>query len=153
MSAPAAISNLIGRWKGINHLWLSPQDPVRLSESVAEVKTIAKNQFIEIHYTWSENNKPQEGKLILGQVTDSIIVKAVWFDTWHLVEDFMVCEGAIEANNVIRIKGYYAAPHDQDWGWEITIKPKGRDKFRFVMHNISPEDDRMLAVEVNYSRQ
>jgi hypothetical protein len=70
-----------------------------------------------------------------------------------MIGQFMVCNGTIETNGTVSIKGYYAAPPGPDWGWQVTIEPKGKDSFRFLMHNISPEDKNMLAVEVEYSRK
>ena len=96
MTALAVLTGLIGKWGGTNHLWLSPEDPVRESESTAKMSTIAQGQFSEIWYSWAYEDKPQEGRLILGQVTGSQVVNAVWFDTWHMREGFMICEGSLE---------------------------------------------------------
>ena len=153
MSALAELADLIGKWQGTNHLWLSPEEPVRKSESLAEIKAIAHEQFSEIQYSWADKGRPQEGRIIFGQESQRNVVKAVWFDTWHMVGQFMTCEGSIDANGAVNVQGSYAAPPGPDWGWQITIEPKGKDAFRFQMHNISPAGKRMLAVEVIYSRQ
>ena len=153
MAVPAQIAALIGTWRGTNHLWLSPGEPVRKSESRAEITTVAQEQFADIRYTWADKGKPQEGRLIIGQETEHEIVRAVWLDSWHMMDKFMICEGSIMAEGTVSVKGSYAAPPGPDWGWQIDIEPQENDSFRFAMHNISPEGEKMLAVEVIYSRQ
>ena len=69
MSALAVLTGLVGNWQGSNHLWLSPEEPVRKSESVAKIRTTAQEQFSEIQYSWAYKDHPQEGRLILGQAT------------------------------------------------------------------------------------
>ena len=132
MAALVGLSGLIGNWQGTYHLWLSPEDPVRKSESSAEIKPIAQHQFTEIRYFWANDGKPQEGLLIIGQEAKTNILRAIWFDTWHMREQFMVCEGAVEENGTVCIKGSYAAPPGPDWEWEITIEPKANQSFDFL---------------------
>lgn len=153
MSALASLSGLIGKWQGTNHLWLSPDEPVRKSESAAKIKTSAQEQFSEILYSWAYEGQPQEGRLIVGQATGQKVVQAVWFDTWHMREQFMVCEGSAGDDGSMSVQGAYSAPPGPDWGWQIMIEPTGQDAFRFLMYNITPEGKKMLAVEVAYSRQ
>jgi hypothetical protein len=154
MSALAVLTNLVGKWQGTNQLWLSPEEPVRESESSAVIRTLAQGQFSEMQYSWADEGHPQEGRLILGQITGKKTIEAVWFDTWHMREEFMVCEGEIDEDGVVvSVQGTYAAPSGPDWGWEITIEPGDKNAFRFLMYNISPEGEKMLAVEVKYRRQ
>ena len=105
MSALAALTDLIGEWQGTNHLWLSPDEPVRKSESSAEIRTIAQEQFSEIRYSWADEGQSQEGCLILGQATAQKTVKALWFDTWHVRDQFMVCEGSVKDSGAVRVQG------------------------------------------------
>ncbi|HNT53325.1 MAG TPA: DUF1579 family protein [Anaerolineaceae bacterium] len=153
MPALAALSDLQGLWRGITHLWLSPAEPVRLSETTAAVTAIAQDQFTEIQYTWAEGGKPQEGRLILGQAPDSDAVKAVWFDTWHMQNEFMICAGRSNPPNGVCVKGAYPAPYGPDWGWQIAIVPEGSTAFRLIMHNLPPDGQALLAVEAAYTRQ
>lgn len=153
MSVLTELTQLIGKWRGTNQLWLSPDEPVRGSESIAEFSTIAHAQFTELRYSWAEEGNAQEGRIILGQAPESRVVKAIWFDTWHLMDQFMVCEGQVDSEGVVRVKGSYAAPPGPDWGWQITIEPKEKDVFHLIMHNISPEGESFLAVKTSYSRQ
>lgn len=153
MTALAELTTLIGRWQGANHLWLTPQESVRISESTAEISAIAHEQFTELRYTWADEGKPQQGWLVLGRAPKNAAIQAVWFDTWHMAHQFMVCAGNADDKGVVRIQGSYAAPPGPDWGWQITIEPQGKDAFRFLMHNITPEGEKFLAVEVAFSRQ
>ena len=153
MSALVEITGLLGKWQGTNNLWLSPEDPVRKSVSDAEIKTTAQDQFTEIRYTWTFEGVTQEGRLILGKEVGTGRVRAAWFDTWHMRDQFMVCEGASEEKGTVWVAGSYAAPPGPDWGWRITIEQREGSVLNFLMHNISPEGEEMLAVEAKYTRQ
>lgn len=153
MSALNEIINLNGRWQGTKHLWLSPDAPVRKSQSTAQIRNTAQEQFTEILYTWADEGQPQEGRLILGQESQQQVVNAVWFDTWHMREQFMICEGRVDDQGGVNIQGTYAAPPGPDWGWQIIIKPKDQDQLGLRMFNITPAGEKMLAVEINYSRK
>ena len=153
MAVPNELKGLVGRWRGTNQLWLAPGEPVRVSESEAELTIVSKGQFAELRYTWSEENQLQEGRLIVGQGADPNHLRAVWFDTWHMRDDFMVLTGAREGGRGVSLSGSYAAPPDPDWGWQISFELLGEDAFRFVMYNITPQGEKMLAVEVTYSRR
>jgi hypothetical protein len=120
---------------------------------MAEINTIGQDQFSEIRYSWADEGQPQEGRLILGEESKQNIIQAVWFDTWHMRDQFMVCKGSANDHGVVSVQGTYAAPPGPDWGWQITIEPKDKNEFRFLMHNITPEGEKELAVEVAYSRQ
>ena len=91
--------------------------------------------------------------MILGQESQLNVVNAAWFDTWHLREQFMVCEGRVDNQGAVNIRGTYAAPPGPDWGWQITIEPMDQDQFGIRMYNITPAGEKMLAVEINYLRK
>jgi hypothetical protein len=48
--------------------------------------------------------------------------------------------------------GSYAAPPGPDWGWRITIRSASPAEFQIVMHNISPDGQEDLAVQIDYAR-
>lgn len=153
MSALKTLSALTGAWQGLNQLWLYPGDPVHESESLAEINAAFQEQFTALQYTWAEAGKPQAGCLMLTQATEENTVKAVWFDTWHMAHQFMVCEGSVDDKGVISVTGSYAAPPSPDWGWQIDIEPKSENTFHFRMYNITPDGEKFLAVKVTYTRQ
>jgi hypothetical protein len=146
------LTELSGKWRGRNQLWLSPEAPGQESETDVEIRTIAQGQFSEIRYGWAFEDQPQEGRLILGLADGQESVKAVWFDTWHMRGQFMVCEGNAEEDGSVSVQGTYPAPPGPDWGWQITIQPGDGETFRLLMHNITPNGEKMLAVEAIYSR-
>jgi hypothetical protein len=106
-----------------------------------------------IRYTWADQGEPQDGMLVLGDDTQNNILKAVWIDSWHMRDSFMVCEGATRAEGAAWVVGSYAVPPGPDWGWRIAIETKAVGVFRLVMHNISPEGVEELAVEATYMRK
>ena len=152
MIAIEVFQGLLGGWRATNRLWLSPDDPVRESESLAVLRLLGREQFAEIEYSWAFDGKPQEGRIMVGQDPGSHAVKAVWFDSWHMRNDFMTCQGGVDPTGVAVLKGAYAAPPGPDWGWETLIEPALQDAFRLSMYNIPPGGGKELAVEANYSR-
>ncbi|NGP53519.1 DUF1579 family protein [Thioalkalivibrio sp. XN8] len=152
MAAIETLGRLAGDWQAISRLWLSPQDPVRESESLAAIRSTGREQFNELEYSWAFDGRPQVGRLILGQDHASHAVKAVWFDSWHMKNDFMVCQGSVDPTGVVAVKGTYAAPPGPDWGWEIIIEPDAQGGFALSMYNIPPGGGPELAVEAKYTR-
>ncbi len=152
MSAPETLKKLIGNWSGSNRLWLSPQEPFRESETKARVATVAGGQFMTIQYTWADDSRPQEGLLLIGVEERPNLIHAVWIDSWHMGDKFMLCQGQITDNGNVSVAGLYAAPSAPDWGWRIEIKAGAMELFELAMYNISPEGSEALAVRASYQR-
>jgi hypothetical protein len=154
MSAPSSLVALAGQWSGKYRLWLSPDEPAYTSQTTAVVALVAQGQFVTVQYTWADEGAPQDGLLVLGYEVQRAIAHGVWIDSWHMYDQYMVCQGTVRpADGVVSLKGTYAAAPGPDWGWWIDLEPQGADAFRIVMHNVSPEGKAALAVECSYSRQ
>jgi GrpB-like predicted nucleotidyltransferase (UPF0157 family) len=153
MSVPASLGNLVGNWVGVNRLWLSPKEPARISETTASADWIAQGKFLQLQYTWAEEDGPQAGSLLIGQEGEGGQVAAVWMDNWHMGDRLMLCQGDIDEQCKLSVRGSYAAPPGPDWGWQIRLEPGPRDTLRIVMLNISPEGKEALAVEADYRRK
>ena len=152
MSVHEKLAGLAGNWTGTNKLYL-PWLPGGLWESgsTSRVSLKVDGQFIGFEYTWSYEGKPHEGMLILGCDGKSDAVQAVWTDSWHNSDTLMLCDGTIDDNGKIDIKGYYAVPDHPDWGWRTEIIP-GETSYRYVMYNVTPEGKEELAVETDFER-
>jgi hypothetical protein len=147
-------SGLIGDWTGSNLLrlsWLTPSDYHSLSR--LSVQPVAKGKFITVTYTWSHENVAQEGVILLGYDAQQEVATAAWVDSWHMSSKVMACEGSIDAQGAINIRGSYEAPPGPDWGWRIVITPKSGKELQFVMYNITPEGVEDLAVQADYKRE
>jgi hypothetical protein len=153
MSTISSLASLVGNWRGLNRLWLSPTDPVRESETTCTVAPAAQGQFLTFQYTWSDEGAPQDGLLLIGYKAQSQVVQAVWIDSWHTHEGTMLCEGTVGAQGGVSLHGTYAAPPGPDWGWQIEIIPQDDNLFDLVMHNITPQGKVALAVEARYVRR
>ena len=150
---PATLRELIGEWAGTNRLWLSPKEPARHSDTTASVAVAAQSRFATIKYTWADGDQPQDGLLILGADPERKTLEAVWVDSWHMADKFMLCKGTTDGNGVISVQGSYPAPPGPDWGWRMVINPCIADRLELRMYNISPGGEQALAVEVSYSRR
>ena len=152
MGVDQKLADLVGNWKGTNRLhapWM-PQ-PIQDSDSTATVYSKMNGQFLTIEYTWSFENDPQEGMLILGCDPKSDAVQAVWTDSWHSKDVLMLCNGRKESDGRISVFGSYSVPENPDWGWRTEIVP-GVDSFRYAMYNVSPEGEEEIAVETDFER-
>ena len=147
-------NNLLGNWTGSNLLrlsWLTPSDyhsPSRLSVSL-----VAKGKFLTFTYTWSHEDVLQEGVILLGYDAKQEMATAAWVDSWHMSSKIMYCQGSIDQQGAINIRGSYEAPPGPDWGWRIVITPKSGKELQIVMYNISPEGVEDLAVQADYKRE
>ncbi len=152
MSIPEKLGSLTGEWKGTNHLhtpWMP--EPLHQSDSTMSVSEQIKGQFLSFNYTWSHEGEPQEGIIIVGWDEKTNVVKAVWTDSWHMSHNLMNCEGAVNGDGSLSMKGFYSVPDHPDWGWRTDIIP-GDDAFKLVMYNVSPEGEEHPAVETEYAR-
>lgn len=63
----------------------------------------------------------------------------------------MPCTGR-GAERAADLRGSYEAPPGPDWGRRITIRSVSAAELQIVMHNISPEGQEDLAVQLDYRR-
>jgi hypothetical protein len=152
MSNLEPLLKFTGDWQGKNSLWLSPQDPVRESATNLSIAPAINRKFVEIKYTWADEGKPQEGLLLIGYETKGQLATAAWADSWHMGEKVMNCQGNVNEDGSVDMRGQYQAPPGPDWGWRIVVGPGNQDTLKLVMYNITPEGDEALAVEAIYSR-
>lgn len=144
---------LIGRWQGRKHLWMEAKPtPDTTSESTLLVVPAARGKFLRFEYQWEYDGAAQEGVLLLGNANDRQLATAAWVDSWHMSARAMACQGSIDAQGSVSLLGAYEVPLGPDWGWRIGIAFSGGDDLRIVMHNISPEGNKELAVRADYRR-
>jgi hypothetical protein len=144
---------LLGEWTGTNLLrlsWLTPSEYP--SSSRLAVAPVAKGKFLSFTYTWSHENVAHEGLILLGYDDQQKVATAAWVDSWHMSSEIMSCQGTIDAQGVINLRGSYEAPPGPDWGWRIVITPKSGSGLQIVMYNITPEGAEDLAVQADYKR-
>ncbi len=151
MKHPAPLYDLAGQWIGTNRLWFTPDMAALESATTATIAPVVAGKFIQISYTWTYEDAPQEGVLLIGCHVADDAATVVFVDSFHMDEGVMVCHGTHDEAGNVDTLGAYAAPDGPDWGWRITIEP-GIDTFRLAMYNIIPAGPEALAVEVIYSR-
>jgi hypothetical protein len=77
---------------------------------------------------------------------------AAWIDSWHMSSKVMFCQGTINAQGIINLRGSYEAPPGPDWGWRIMIITPSDNILQLIMFNCSPEGLEELAVQADYKR-
>jgi len=153
MKLPEIQNNLCGEWTGNNLLrlsWLTPSD--FHSGSRMTITPIVKGKFLSLAYTWSHDDIPQEGHMIVGFDETQAVATAGWGDSWHQSAKVLHCQGSIDENGAIDVRGSYEAPPGPDWGWRIVISSSDGDKLTMSMYNCPPEGDEDLAVKADYTR-
>lgn len=151
MSVTENFKKLVGMWDGSNRLTMSPEDPIRESESVACVGLEANGKFLKINYEWSFDGIQHEGLMIYGFGKDSKIT-SVWIDSFHQSGDFMNCVGTIEGDK-ISVKAHYTQPEYADWAWRTNVEYHDENSFSFTMYNVFPDGKEMVAVEAKFERR
>jgi Protein of unknown function (DUF1579) len=142
---------LIGEWRGTKQLYLEPPPtPAVSSPSKMSVKPVAGGSFLQFNYDWTYEGEEQSGVLLFGGDEENA-ASAAWVDSFHMSTKIMSCAGSA-ADGSAELSGFYAAPPGPDWGWRITIRSVTPNEFTIVMHNISPEGQEDLAVQINYTR-
>lgn len=152
MGFDEARDKLIGTWAGSNTLrlsWLDPQEYHSPGElSVAQT---VKGKYLALAYTWSHEDVPHEGLLLIGHDAKNEIANAAWVDSWHASAKPLTLSGAVDGRGAIDLRGTYEVPGHPDWGWRILISTLGAD-MRIVMYNVSPEGEEDLAVRADYKK-
>lgn len=141
-----------GNYKGTNRLHDPHTNRPDDTPSNLNMTSILNGRFIRIDYTWSYQNAPQEGSMLIGFEPDENLVTIHWIDTWHMSNKVLPLKGNAEADGSINLLGSYAAPPDPDWGWRIVIKPNDDRSLKINMFNITPQGDEYPAVESTYNK-
>src|SRR5215468_5105680 len=106
MSVRPSLTRLAGHWNGNYRLhtsWLP--EKTHNSDSTCRIELRVNGQFLAIEYDWEFEDKRQEGVMIVGCDEKSDAVQAVWTDSWHMSHKFMVCDGIINENGRVDMKG------------------------------------------------
>lgn len=155
MSILDALIACAGDWHGTSTL----QDPGTIqpspSSSNLTVTPLLGGRFVRLDYTWSYQDKPQEGSLLIGSEKKGSVLTGYWIDTWHVGEKVMTFQGPNPSGSTYSLRGSYEAPPGPDWGWRIEITPEAEGTLRMVMFNIWPESEggqEDLAVDASYTR-
>ena len=142
---------LIGNWRGTKHLYLGPPpEPAIASPSKLSVTPVAGGGFLQFNYDWMYEGAAQAGLLLFGYDEENA-ASAAWVDSFHMSTKIMSCSG-VAVDGATDLLGSYEAPPGPDWGWRITIRSISANELKIVMHNISPEGQEDLAVEIDYTR-
>ncbi len=151
MSGIDCLIGACGRWKGTYRLY-EPSAPSQHSKSVAAVTPVMGGRFVRIDYTWSHDHEPQEGSLLCGYDRKKRVVLALWIDSWHMGDNFMICKGTVRKNGAIVVSGSYSVQSSPDWAWRTVIEATSGKALQMVMYNISPDGREELAVQAIFTK-
>lgn len=151
MTLTALHPRLLGDWVGENRLWMNPTEPPLTSRSTLTVASTAQGRFLTLAYTWTFNDQPQDGLLLIGAPKAGEPASAGWVDSFHQSGKVMSCSGQATDTGVC-VTGHYAAPPGPDWGWSLSVKASATGELIFEMHNIPPGGAPELAVRAVYRR-
>jgi len=144
-------SPLIGEWQGTKQLYFEPPPaPAISSASSLSARSVAGGRFLQFDYSWTYECEQQTGLLLVGYDEDNA-ASAAWVDSFHASSKILFCTGTA-ASGTVDVRGSYPAPPGPDWGWRIQIRSTSAREFQIVMHNISPEGQEDLAVQIDSTR-
>lgn len=155
MSVLDGLSACAGSWRGTSTLQDPHNNIADESQSTLTVTPVLGGRFVRVDYTWSYQDKPQEGSLLIGFDKGADTVTVHWIDTFHMSNKVMACTGPRPEGKTLSVRGSYAAPPGPDWGWRIDLTPEDAGALRMVMFNVWPESEggkEELAVEASYTR-
>jgi hypothetical protein len=112
---------------------------------------VAGGSFLQFHYDWTHEGETQTGLLLFGYDEENA-ASAAWVDSFHMSSKIMFSTGTA-ADGSADLRGTYATPPGPDWGWRTVIRAVSADELQVVMHNISPEGQEDLAVQIDYRRR
>jgi len=141
-----------GRWQGSNRLHDPHTGKPEDTASTAVLSSLLGGRFLRLDYTWSYQGTAQEGSLLVGFQAEPGRATVHWIDSWHMADGVLACEGAVEPDGTIAVRGSYAVPPGPDWGWRIAIRPGDGSALEIVMHNVTPGGEEAVAVEATYKR-
>jgi hypothetical protein len=95
------LGRLEGSWQATSSLQVMPGEPVRDSHSRLQIKPVIKDKFVQINYDWEDEGQPQEGLLLVGYEKARELATAVWWDSWHMGEQYMSFQGSIDETGSI----------------------------------------------------
>jgi hypothetical protein len=145
------LKSAVGNYRGTNRLHDPHTNKPDDTPSNLNLTAILNGRFVRADYTWSYQNAPHEGSMLIGFEPKENLVSMHWIDTWHMSNKVLALHGTAEADGSINVLGSYPAPPDPDWGWRIVIKAADKS-LNITMFNISPQGDEDSAVEANYQK-
>lgn len=149
---------LSGAWSGTNCLylrWMNPQE--YQSPSELTIAPTVSDKFLALTYTWSHDEHPQEGLILVGYEANKATAHATWIDSWHCNEKPMALSGTFSPQGILDLRGSYPVENHPDWGWRIVFTPSNNtpsnNTLQMAMYNITPEGEEDLAVQTDYHKQ
>ena len=146
------LAGCAGRWQGSNRLHDPHTGKPEDSASTAVLTTLLGGSFLRLDYTWSYQGTAQKGSLLVGFQSGPGRATVHWIDSWHMADGVLACEGSVEPDGAIAVRGSYPVPPGPDWGWRIAIRPGDGSALGIVMHNVTPQGEEAVAVEATYVR-
>ena len=121
MRALDRLAGCAGRWQGSNRLHDPHTGRPEDSASTAVLASLLGGTFLRLDYTWSYQGTAQEGSLLIGFQSEPGRATVHWIDSWHMADGVLACEGAVEADGTVAVRGSYAVPPGPDWGRLATL--------------------------------
>jgi len=151
--AHKVLSNLTGSWEGITRTWFEKDILADKSPVKGTFSSILGSRFTAYDYRGSLNDKPIEGKMIIGFDIPYQQFTASWIDSFHMGTQIM-CSSGPATESGFSITGTYGSPEygEQLWGWRTELEIISKNEIVITAWNISPEGEETKATETVLKR-
>jgi len=145
------LGTLIGQWKGTTRLWLNPEDPPQISETLAVFRPLLGGLFVREEYEGFSFGEKHKGYRTYGFEVGRKTAVCSWVDSIHMSTGMMHLEGTIGGPRIALSGRYYAGENNDQYGWRTVLEIDGKDRLKISQYNVMP-DGESLGMETLLQR-
>jgi len=142
------LSDLIGNWEGTAKTWFEKDLLADESAVKGVFSSVLGGRFVSYDYEGSLNDKPMEGKMIIGFDIPYQKFTSSWIDSFHMGTQIMLSGGEATEKG-FSFLGTYGSPEygEQLWGWRTELEFISKNEIVLSAFNISPDGEEAKATE------
>lgn len=150
--ARTILALLEGIWQGEAKTWFVPGEPTDKSPIRAEIKPVLNDTFMLYEYKGSLMGEDMLGIALIGYNHVRKRFEKAWVDNCHTGTAIMYSTSQADPQSLYVEGKYDDAKMLNQWGWDTSFELVDRDHLKVVSYNISPDGEKEMAVEIDYSR-
>ncbi len=149
MGVIQSFEHLLGDWTGEYAMRFMPTDDFGPASGATATVSVTAGSLVTVRYTWSNDDGPQDGLLLVGDGSAPHEARGIWVDSFHQAPHWMALQG-VASSNEVALEGVYPAPPGPDWGWRIRVG--GVLDLTLTMINLPSDSEAYEVVLARFSR-